>query len=320
MREPKSLIWMLITGVFLAATPAAAQPVEPSAQEPRTLFFEALDLKEAGDFEGAIARFQLALSGDPSLAQAMLHVAECFFELGMYEEAIAESERYLEAGFEMAEVNRATELIIRCRWALNNQPAGGGEATEAAGEPITGEGAGEPAPVEATAGEAAGEATSEATAEVVVEPPAQTAYWAPVALEAGAVVEHFANSAGLTTAGPLIGVRLLPLRRIEVTGRVQLGLGGYEEGTVRVPGFGVGVGGSMPLGRVRVSFGGQVPMVLSGYGGEARIDVGIGGEVGVRVALGEGRLVLGAQLGGGYLVRPFFGGGVRVGVQLGELR
>jgi hypothetical protein len=312
MRGLKSLLVVLITGVCLAAPPVAAQPVEPSAQDPRNLFFEALDLKEAGDFEGAIARFQLALSGDPSLAQAMLHVAECFYEIGMYEEAIAESERYLEAGFEMAEVNRATELVIRCRWALNNQPDGNGEVVEAADGPVTAEGAGETARVETGA--------TEATGVVDVEPPAQAAYWAPVALEAGAAVDHFANSAGLTTVGPLIGVRVLPLRRIEVTGRVQLGLGGYEEGTVRVPGFGVGVGGSLPFGRVRVSFGGQMPMVLSGYGGESRIDVGIGGEFGVRVALGEGRVVLGAQLGGGYLVRPFFGGGVRVGVQLGELR
>ena len=312
MRGLKSLFGMLITGVCLTAVPVSAQPVEPSAQDPRTLFFEALDLKEAGDFEGAIGRFQLALSGDPSLAQAMLHVAECFFELGMYEEAMAESERYLEAGFEMAEVHRAQELIIRCRWAMNNQPDGGGEAAEGGGEPVTAEGADESAAVEAGA--------DEITEGIAVEPPAQDAHWAPVALEAGAAVEHFANTAGLTTVGPLIGVRVLPLRHVEVTARAQIGLGGYEDGTVRVPGFGVGVGGSIPFGRVRVSFGGQVPMVLSGYGGESRIDVGIGGEFGVRLALGEGRLVLGAQLGGGYLVRPFFGGGVRVGVQLGELR
>jgi hypothetical protein len=298
---------LLIAGVCLAATPVAAQLVEPSAQDPRALFFEGLDLKEIGDYEGAIARFQLALSGDASLAQAMLHVGECFFELAMYEEAIAESERYLEAGFEMAEVNRATELIIRCRWALNNQPEGGDEPVEP-----TDEGAGEVAPVD--------DGTVDATDTTVVDPPAQPAGWSVIALETGAVVEHFANTAGLTTVGPLIGVRVLPLRHLEVTARAQLGLGGFGEGTVRVPGFGVGVGGSVPIGRVRISFGGQLPMVLSGYGGESRIDVGIGGEFGVRVAVGDGRLVLGAQLGGGYLVRPFFGGGVRVGVQLGELR
>lgn len=311
MRELKGLLVVLITGVCLVSSPAGAQPVEPSEKDPRTLFFEALDLKEAGDWEGAIARFQLAHSGDASLVQSILHVAECFHELRMPEEALAQAEAYLEAGFEMAEVNRARELILRCRWEIENGPPVDGEdpATVAV-EPTSEGNAAEP-------DAAAGQPDTEPVAHL---PVGSAAFWAPVTVEAGAGLDHFANTAGLTTFGPLFGVRIAPTRWIEITGRAQLGLGGYEEGTVRVPGFAIGVGGSLPFGRVRVHFGGQMPMVLSGYGGQNRLDVGVGGEVGVRVALGEGRIVIGGQVGGGYLVKPFVGGSIRLGVQLGELR
>ena len=318
MRELRGLVVLLFTGVCLASSPAIGQPVEPAEQDPRELFFDALDLKDAGDWEGAIARFQLAMSGDPSMVQCLIHVAECFYELDMNEEAIVQAEIYLKSGFEMAEVNRAQDLIIRCRWELNNKPDDA-EPGSAAHDNVSATG---DVPVEAPIEQPPGDMQPpDVSSEVGPQPARPSAVgWAPVSIETGGAVEHFANTAGLTTGGPLVAVRILPWHYLELSVRAPLGLGGYQEGTVRVPAFGISVGGSIPFGRVRVGFGGQIPMVLSGYGGETRIDVGTAGEVGIRVALGDGRLTLGAQFGGGYLVRPFVGGSIRVGVQLGELQ
>ena len=178
MRELKGLLVVLITGVCLVSSPAGAQLEEPSEKDPRTLFFEALDLKEAGDWEGAIARFQLAYSGDPSLVQSVLHVAECFYELHMPEEALAQAEAYLEAGFEMAEVNRARELILRCQWEIQNGPPDVGDDVQT--DDV------EPVPEDDTAAPADPSSDPPTIEPVDPLPVDGAAYWTPVALEAGA--------------------------------------------------------------------------------------------------------------------------------------
>ena len=69
-----------------------------------------------------------------------------------------------------------------------------------------------------------------------------------------------------------------------------------------------------------VHLGAMMPVVFSGYGGETRADVGVTGEIGIRVAARGTRLVIGGQFEAGYLVRPMVAGGFCVGVQIGPLR
>ena len=336
---PIVLILSLLVSVVTSGSAHAQSGETPGA---RDLFFEGLDLRERGDVEGALARFQLALAGDPSLHQARLHVAECFFELEMYEEAIREAQAYLDADFDMAEVNRAHTLIGLCSFELKYLPP----STDAAAEPETSETPDAPetpgAPDIAETGDAVADSvepdvSSElpiAPAEVPIAPadvPAApvevrsvppAAAWAPALVYTGVAVTHIANTAGLTTAGPVLGARFLPLRYLEVGIRARLGFGPYSErgGTVRLPDLGVGAAGSIPVGAVRIHLGVMVPVVFSGYGGETRADVGVTGEIGIRVAAKGTRLVIGGQLEAGYLVRPLIAGGFCVGVQVGPMR
>jgi len=328
---------VLTASILLAHAAAVAQETpEPDGQ---ALFFEGLDLRDAGDWEGAIARFQLAISQDPSLHQARLHLAECFFELGMYDEAIREAQRYLDADFEMAETRRARDLIGLCRFEASQAPVEtvAETTTSQPAEPLPEELAlveEEPVPVEEEPVPVEEEPVLAEEEPVPVEeeptrievalpvPRARDTGWAAVTVETGAAVGHFANSAGLTTVGPLLAGRFLPLRYLELTVQGRLGFGPYTEqgGTVRVPDLGVGAAASIPIRKVRIVAGAVIPLVFSGYGGETHADAGVLGIVGVRVCETGSRLVIGGQVEAGYLVSPYVGGSFRIGFQIGPLR
>jgi len=321
MNAQQTSHYLLSTLLLLLLWPVPLQAQSTTEASANDLFFEGLDLRQNGDVEGALARFQLALSRDPALHQARLHVAECFFELQMYEQALVEAQAYLDADFDMAEVNRAHTLIGLCSFELQlvddpstvAPPADAAQAQDgpaAAAEETSVDPAveaGEPVPVPAAA-------------EVPAGPSAMP--WAPVVIQSGVAVTHIANTASLTTAGPVLGARFLPVRFLEIGVRARLGFGPYSErgGTIRVPDLGAGAAVSIPVGVVRIHLGAMVPVVFSGYGGETRADVGVTGEVGIRVAAKGTRLVIGGQFEAGYLVRPMVAGGFSVGVQIGPMR
>jgi len=272
----------------LPAPPACAD--EEDAGSARDAFFEGIDLQQAGDCEGAVARYELALGADPNLHQARLYLAECFHALGMDGRAVEQLEIYMAHPFPGADPDRAAALLVEC----------GGEL------PTTGE-------------------QDAAEVDPVVDPPpraASPADWRPVRLELGPGVSHFANEIGLVAVGPLLEVRVLAWRYLEVGARGGVGFGKHPLGqtAIRVPELAVGVAGSFPVGPIRLTAGAHVPVVFSELPAGTRADAGVRGEVGVRWAPGGGAVVVAAQFEGGYLVAPSVGGSVRVGVQFGRGR
>jgi hypothetical protein len=276
------------------AAPAAADEAE--GQDAQAAFFAGLDLKEAGDCEGAVARFQLALGRDPEMYQARLHMAECYHSLGLDEEAASELIAYLSRPFPGMEEERAKELLVAC----------GGDPDSVV--PVSDGGTG----AEAGEDDGAGADTGD---------PELAAAWTPVRVEVGARVQRYSNSIGLLSAGPVVGVRILPVRFVEIGVAGAFGLGGYpdHDGIVQVPTVSFSAGASIPVKRVRILAGVVVPLLISELDGSLRVDPGVLGEVGVRVLLGQGRFVLGGQVGGGVVVSPTFGGGLSLGIQLGPL-
>ena len=281
----------------LMGTAALAAADEAEGQDAQAAFFAGLDLKEAGDCEGAIARFQLALGRDPQMAQARLYMAECYHTLGLDEEAVTELIAYLSHPFPGMEQARAEELLV--------------------------DSGGDPASVVVTPTEepTAGAADAGAGAEGAGGATATEVTWSAMRLEVGARAQRYANRVGLFTAGPVVGVRILPVKFVEVGVDGAFGLGGYpdHDGIVQVPAVSFSAGASIPVKRVRILAGVVVPLLISELDGSKRVDPGVLGEVGVRVLLGEGRLVLGGHAGGGVVVSPTVGGGVSLGLQLGPL-
>ncbi len=269
-------IALFCLALALAAPALAQQPTDPVTPDGEGAFFAALDLKEAGDCEGAIARFELALSRDPGLIQSHLYIAECCVTLGLRERAVAEVQAYLAAGEPAVETERARGIL-----------GDAGVDPDAFLPP---------------------EGSEKATGR-----------WTPLRLELGGGVAHFDNAAALTAAGPTLSVRLLPLRFLEIGVRARMGFGPHPdlEGSVQVPEFHGGIAASIPLGAIRIVAGPMAATGISRYGGETRMDVGVLGEAGVRIALGDTRLVFGATFLGGWLVRPVLGGELTLGLQLG---
>ena len=287
---------MAVCLLLLGSLPAAADDVE--GQDAQAAFFAGLDLKEAGDCEGAVARFQLALGRDPELHQARLHMAECYHTLGLDEEAVTELIAYLTVAFPGMEEQRARDLLAEC----------GGDPDSVVTPPLD------------TGSEGGGDGGGGGEGEGGAAPTAEAA-WTPVRAEVGAQVHRYANRIGLVSVGPSVGVRVLPLQYLEIAVSGAFAMGTYpdNDGVVQVPSVTAGIGASIPVKRARLLAGVSVPMLISEIDGAVRIDPGVMGEVGVRVLLGEGRLVFGAQVGGGYVVKPVVGGGVCLGVQLGPM-
>ncbi len=289
--------------VLGGASPAAADEAE--GQDAQAAFFAGLDLKEAGDCEGAVARFQLALGRDPEMHQARLHMAECYHTLGLDEEAAGELIAYLSRSFPGMEEERAKELLVAC--------GGDPDSVVPVSDGDTGDGT--------DAGDGGTEAGGDDGADVDTGGPGLAAAWTPVRAEVGARVQRYANTIGLLSAGPVVGMRVLPVRFVEIGVDGAFGLGGYpdHDGIVQVPTVSFSAGASIPVKRVRILAGVVVPVLISELDGALRVDPGVLGEVGVRVLLGQGRFVLGGQVGGGVVVSPTFGGGVSLGIQLGSL-
>lgn len=276
MPLPRRATALLLATLLLPAAWASASP-----EEAQTWFFEGLDMKEAGDCEGAVARFQMAVAENPGLHQARLYLAECYLELGLPDAAAREIGLYLDADFPGAEVDRACEMLAE---AEGQHPGCRGKRP---------------------------------TWAPPVLPPG--ASWAPVTAEMGLLVEHYDNRTRLTAVGPQLAVRVLLWRYIEaragvgiVAGPAPLGVGRIE-----VPTGTVGAAFSMPLGPIRLFGGIEVPLIVSRLDLDLRLDAGILGTGGVRVALPGTRLVVGGRAGGGHVVRPVFFGGLHVGVQIG---
>ena len=276
----------------LVAGGAAAGDGDAPGDAARESFFAGIDLQQAGDRDGAVARFQLALSHDPDLHQARLYLAECYHDLGLDERARDELQRYLAHPFPGAEVERASELMEVCGGIPPSQVA---DTTVADG-------------AEAGSGDASPGGADEP------RPP-----WRTVRLEFGPALSHYANVIGLVTAGPLVEVRWTPAFFLELGAGGRLGLGRYPErdGPLLVPEVGAGVCASIPIRRIRLTAGVHVPVVFSRLPGGARADAGVRGEVGLRWTPRGGPLVLALQLEGGYLVTPTVGGSLRIGLQLG---
>jgi len=265
------------------AEEAVVAPPEPETQDARALFFEGLDLQEAGQLEQAVGNYQKAILLDPSLHQVRIRLAECYYDLGRNIDALEQLKQYLEADFPSAEVGRAKLLVVACG-ADPDVLLGTGGGHDDGGR----------------------------------RRPAQ---WAPVRLELGPTLVHFQNDIGLTAGGGALGVRVLPFAYMELTAQARLAMGPFPDhgGAVAVVDFGPGVDASIPLGPTRLLAGVVVPFLLSRYGGEVRVDAGVVAELGVRVPVGATRLVLGVQLEGGYLVTPTVGGSLRFGIQMGPM-
>jgi hypothetical protein len=266
---------------------ALAQPAE--AGSARDAFFEGIDLQQAGDCEGAVARFELALAADPELHQARLYLAECLHTLGVDGAAVEQLTLYLAHPFPGADPARAGALMLEC----------GGEPPLAAG---TGEA--EPEPGDGT------------------QVPAVDDRWRAIRLEVGPAISHFANEVGLIAVGPQLELRWLAWRYLEIGARGGLSFGPHPAGQapIQVPELAAGVAGSIPLGPFRLTAGAHVPLVFSQLAAGWRVDAGVRGELGLRWTPGDGHIVLAAQFEGGHLVTPCVGGSVRIGVQLGPGR
>ncbi len=273
----------LLLLLALLASVAGGLPALAQSEQAQEAFFQGLDLAEAGDCPAAIPYFEQSLQLDPALHQARLYLAECLHAGGRDDEARAQLAIYLTTEFPGAEVDRAGALYTAC----------GGDLDELF-PPETGPDPG---------------------------PPPVVHRWTPLTVEAGLGVDHHANRVGLTDAGPRVGVRVLPWRWLELSAGGGLGLAGYpdHDGTVYVPSLSAGVHFSAPLGPVRIVAGVRVPVLISRYTEAPRADAGVLGEVGLRVAVPDSRLVLGGRFHGGHAVSPWIGGGVQVGVQLGPL-
>jgi hypothetical protein len=292
----------VLPGALLAALVAVtglAGADEAEGQDAQAAFFAGLDLKEVGDCEGAIARFQLALGRDPEMVQARLHMADCYHTLGLDEEAVTELIAYLSHPFPGIEQERAEGLLVAC---------GGDPGVVVVVPPAD-------IPEEPAEGDP-GEGS-----EGGIETPTSSAAWTAARLEVGARAQRYANRIGLFAVGPVVGVRILPVRFVEIGVDGAFGLGGYSEhdGIVQVPTVSFSAGASIPVKRVRILAGVVIPLLISSLDGAHRVDPGVLGEVGVRVLLGDGRLVLGGHFGGGVAVSPTVGGGVSLGIQLGPL-
>lgn len=297
------LFLLLLVGV---ACPATAQDEGTPAEQAQAAFFSGLDLQSAGDAEGAIARFQLALSHNPELHQARLYLADCFHQIGMDDKALDEVTSYLAVTFPGAETERAQKLFVDY----------GGDPNTIPGPTVSGE-----TVLDTGANTDGNHAASGGT--TVIRPPVVTdpADWSALAVEAGLSGGHHANSVGLTVVGPAVGVRVLPWRFIEVGATFRYGLGGYPDsaGLVTLPGVELDVAASIPVKRARIVLGVVIPTVISKLNDGSRVDAGIGGQAGVRVSVPGTRLVLGGVVEGGYLVQPFLAGSFRVGIQLGDM-
>lgn len=285
-----TLTFACLALVLAGAWSATAQSNTPDAQ---TVFFEALDMKEAGDCEGAVARFQLALQINPGLHQARLYLAECFQILGMCDQANVELTEYLETDFPGAEVDRACALLRGC----------GADHAACRG---TGHGGVPPLPPPLPP---------------PIAFPAAEASWAPLTAEIGLVLLHFDNRVGMTSLGPQFTGRVLVFRWIELRGGFAISgaVPGPVTGHIDVPLFSVGALFSAPLGPLRVFAGVDIPLLISQLDLEMRLDGGIMGVAGVRVAVPNTRLVVGGQFGGGYAVTPLVAGSLHLGVQIGPL-
>jgi tetratricopeptide (TPR) repeat protein len=75
---------------------ARLEELEPSAETAVLVFNSAVTLVQAGDFEGAAARFEQALEMDPELAPAHGALAGIYLNLGQYEKSVASAQRHLE--------------------------------------------------------------------------------------------------------------------------------------------------------------------------------------------------------------------------------
>lgn len=274
---------------------AGDDPEDPAGEAARDAFFEGVDLQAAGDHEGAAARYELALDDDPTLHQARLYLAECFHELGLDDRARAQLELYLATPFPGADPVRAATLMVECGGdpgAVTMTPSGdGGEADVPEG------------------GTRSGRTRS-------------AAHWRAFSVEAGPAVCHWANEVGLVTVGPVLEIRWLPLRYLELGLRGGLGLGSHPSGAppVRVPELAVGVAASIPLGAIRLTAGANSPLAFSRLPAGPRADVGVRGQLGLRIPFGSTPLYAALLAEGGFLVAPTVGGSIRVGVQLGPER
>jgi len=271
---------------------ADEDPVAPDKESARAVFFEGLDLQEAGDIEGAVARYELALADDPELHQARLYLAECFHELGLDGRAREQLEIYLSTPFPGADPARAATLMLEC----------GGDP-----ESVTGSSEDDGGEAEGTLRRTSGE---------------RDVSWRALAVEAGASVNHWANEIGLVAAGPSLELRWLPLRYLEVGLGGGVGFGSHPQGSpvIRVPEVAPGVAGSIPVGRIRLVGGVQVPVTFSKLPTGPRADLGVRGRLGVRIAFGKSPLYAAIFAEGGYLVTPTLGGSVRLGAQFGPER
>jgi len=296
--NPRRWSTAVLAAWIVLGAPALTSADEVEGKDAQAAFFAGLDLKEAGDCEGAVARFQLALGRDPQMYQARLYMAECFHSLGLDEEAATELVAYLSVPFPGMEEQRARDLLVAC---------GGDPDSVVLAPPVE---AGDEGDIVDGAGSEDGGAS-----------PGTASAWAPVRAEVGVRMQRYGNSIGLFTAGPVVGVRVLPVEFVEIGVDGTFGLGRYpdHDGVVQVPTVSFSAGASIPIKRVRILAGVVVPLVISVLDGSSRVDPGVLGEIGVRVLLGDGRLVLGGQVGGGVLVSPTVGGGVSLGIQFGPL-
>ncbi len=315
---------MWACALLCLATPAGfATAQEGAAASAEMVFFEGLDLKEAGNCIDAVPLFQQALALDGGLHQARLYLAECAHWTGQEELAIQELERYLQIDFAEAEHDRARALLGTCKAALEAAPAEPAHDKPAAETPTTAETDEDPAPPADPPGKKdkyRSPSSGKSRAAYQAPNPAAST-WGKARVGAGLALAHFANDAKLTTAGPIFSGHFLVARHVELSVRGRIGFGPYTErgGTVTLPQFGLGAAASIPLGKPRLGVGIVVPLAISKYDGETLADGGILGEVAIRVPVGDSRLVICGQFEGGYLVRAVVGGGLRVEVQLGPM-
>jgi Tetratricopeptide repeat len=307
------IIGVLLLALLLPAVPSVAETEEPA--DPQTLFFAGMDLKEAGDYEGAVSRFQLAIQLDPALHQARLHLAECYYLLGMKQPAIDELTLYLASDVAAKRTDQAHELLTAC--GANPVKIEKQIAAEKAAQAAADGTDGDTGYVPSTGGTGdTGTGTTTGT------PASCPLHWTPVTVEVGPLVEHYGNDVQLTAVGPVVAGRFLVWRYLELLAQFHVGFGPYtgEEGVIRVPAWAFGAAASIPAGPLRIIAGVELPLAISRKGDEtAGVNTGVLGVIGARGGIPDTRLVLGGQVEAGYLVRPTVAGSFRVGIQIGPM-
>jgi protein O-GlcNAc transferase len=106
----------LLSVLLLIAAPVRAQT--PKTEDFEQLFAHALELQQAGDILGAIDTYKVALTMQPTRADALSNLGAAYVRLGQFDDAIAQYEAALKAD----PVNNAVRLNLALAYYKSARP------------------------------------------------------------------------------------------------------------------------------------------------------------------------------------------------------